>query len=92
MFCNICYRSRPIPEELLTYARQDTHYLVYIYERMRNELLRKGNNDQNLLLSVINRSKEVALKVSEITNPDLPPPFLNVRTMSPLYFSSPLNL
>ncbi|KAF7553155.1 hypothetical protein G7046_g7177 [Stylonectria norvegica] len=33
------WRIRPIPEEMLYYARSDTHYLLYIYDRVRNDLV-----------------------------------------------------
>ena len=29
------WRVRPLPEELLQYARADTHYLLYIYDRLK---------------------------------------------------------
>ena len=57
------FTFRPLPDELVQYARSDTHYLIYIYERMRNDLLQKANGKNNLLLSVIDRSREVALRV-----------------------------
>lgn len=54
---------RPLPEEMINYARDDTHYLLYIYDCMKNELLDKGNLEKNLLLSVYQRSKLVCQKV-----------------------------
>ncbi|CAE7139825.1 unnamed protein product [Rhizoctonia solani] len=33
------WRIRPLPEEMLHYARADTHYLLHIYDRLRNALL-----------------------------------------------------
>ena len=33
------WRARPLTEEMLGYARTDTHYLLYIYDRLRNDLL-----------------------------------------------------
>ncbi|XP_052284774.1 exosome component 10-like [Dreissena polymorpha] len=57
------WRMRPLPEELQKYAREDTHYLLYIYDRMRNELIERGNNSNNMLLSVMHRSKQVCAKV-----------------------------
>lgn len=36
------WRVRPIPDEMLTYARSDTHYLLYIYDRLRDDLSKKG--------------------------------------------------
>lgn len=32
------WRVRPLPDEMLAYARSDTHYLLYIYDRLRSEL------------------------------------------------------
>lgn len=29
------WRVRPLPEELLVYARMDTHYLLYIYDCLK---------------------------------------------------------
>uniref|UniRef100_A0A6E8VAY1 Exosome complex component 10 homolog n=1 Tax=Anopheles coluzzii TaxID=1518534 RepID=A0A6E8VAY1_ANOCL len=47
------WRIRPIPENFIEYARKDTHYLLYIYDRMRNELLEKG---ESLLQTVYDKS------------------------------------
>mmetsp|Transcript_13437 Transcript_13437/g.16923 ORF Transcript_13437/g.16923 Transcript_13437/m.16923 type:complete len:801 (-) Transcript_13437:80-2482(-) len=65
-FCNITtdkkkfqladWRIRPLPEDMLEYARSDTHYLLYIYDRMHNELLQKG---QNILLASLNNSRAI---------------------------------
>jgi exosome complex exonuclease RRP6 len=57
--------ERPLPEEMLKYAREDTHYLLYIYDKLRNELISRGNENNNLLLAVLNRSKELCLKKYE---------------------------
>ena len=54
---------RPLPAELLRYAREDTHYLLYIYDRMHSELLTRGNEDRNLLLAVLDRSRQICAKV-----------------------------
>ncbi|KAK3729819.1 hypothetical protein QZH41_016093, partial [Actinostola sp. cb2023] len=59
------WRIRPLPAEMSHYAREDTHYLLYMYDRLRNELIRSGNAQNNLLLSVYQRSKVVALKKYE---------------------------
>eukprot|EP00095_Tigriopus_kingsejongensis_P003605 snap_masked-scaffold1570_size35393-processed-gene-0.9 protein:Tk03605 transcript:snap_masked-scaffold1570_size35393-processed-gene-0.9-mRNA-1 annotation:"exosome component 10" len=47
------WRIRPLPEEMLSYARTDTRYLIYIYRMMKNELLDKGNDQQNLLRATL---------------------------------------
>ena len=36
------WRIRPLTEEMLTYAREDTHYLLYIYDRIKNDLAQHG--------------------------------------------------
>ncbi|KAJ2134280.1 exosome nuclease subunit [Coemansia sp. RSA 678] len=36
------WRIRPIPQEMLAYARADTHFLLYVFDRMRSELLDRG--------------------------------------------------
>uniref|UniRef100_A0A2C9JNJ3 Exosome complex component 10 homolog n=1 Tax=Biomphalaria glabrata TaxID=6526 RepID=A0A2C9JNJ3_BIOGL len=57
------WRIRPLPAELINYAREDTHYLLYIYDMMKNQLLERGNAQKNLLMSVYERSKNVAAKI-----------------------------
>lgn len=54
---------RPLPNELIAYAREDTHYLLYIYDMMKNALLDAANGKTNLLMSVIQRSTELCKKV-----------------------------
>ncbi|KAK4414837.1 protein RRP6-like 2 [Sesamum alatum] len=36
---NADWRIRPLPQEMIKYAREDTHYLLYIYDLMRARLL-----------------------------------------------------
>ena len=36
------WRVRPLPEEMVRYAREDTHYLLYVYDRVRQDLLERG--------------------------------------------------
>ncbi|KFH63970.1 hypothetical protein MVEG_09795 [Podila verticillata NRRL 6337] len=60
------WRIRPLPEEMFKYARADTHFLLYIYDRMRNDLLAKSNpTTHNLLHATLQRSSETALKKHE---------------------------
>lgn len=59
------WRIRPLPEAMFDYARSDTHFLLYIYDNMRNELIDKSNVSQtgeNLIETVMNNSKEEALQ------------------------------
>ncbi|KAI8637058.1 ribonuclease H-like domain-containing protein [Parasitella parasitica] len=60
------WRIRPLPEEMLSYARSDTHFLLYIYDCLRNELLEKSSSeDGNLVKICLQRSNEVALQKYE---------------------------
>ncbi|XP_053256922.1 exosome component 10 isoform X3 [Podarcis raffonei] len=56
------WRIRPLPEEMLNYARDDTHYLLYIYDRVREELWEKANGQPTQLQVVWQRSKDICLK------------------------------
>lgn len=56
------WRIRPLPEQLMKYAQQDTHYLLYIYDRMTNDLLKAANGQTNLVRSVFMDSKIICLK------------------------------
>lgn len=56
------WRIRPLPEEMVQYARSDTHYLLYIYDHMRAQLLDHNHGQQGLLQSVWNRSYGISLK------------------------------
>lgn len=64
------WRVRPLPKELLDYARTDTHYLLYIFDNLRNELVRHSTSDCNLTDWVIQGSKSEALQRYERTNYD----------------------
>jgi len=55
------WRVRPLSAELLAYAREDTHYLLYCAELLKNELLEKGGKP--LLLEALRRSNDVSLKL-----------------------------
>ena len=56
------WRVRPLTEEMLTYAREDSRNLLYIYDLMRNELIDSGNLQKNLLLAAHERSNAICLK------------------------------
>ncbi len=71
-FCNVQankqyqladWRIRPLPEEMTKYAVEDTHYLLYIWDRLRNELAAKSSPESNLILNVLNRSRQLCLQV-----------------------------
>ncbi|RWS16344.1 exosome component 10-like protein [Dinothrombium tinctorium] len=59
------WRMRPLPDEMVQYAREDTHYLLYVYDRMKNDLISKGNANNNLLRCAFDRSRQVCLKKYE---------------------------
>ncbi|XP_074832002.1 exosome complex component 10 [Carettochelys insculpta] len=56
------WRIRPLPEEMISYARDDTHYLLYIYDKVREALWEKGNGQSTQLQVVWQRSKDICLK------------------------------
>ncbi|KAG0266773.1 exosome nuclease subunit [Actinomortierella ambigua] len=60
------WRIRPLPKEMLEYARSDTHFLLYIYDRMRQTLIDQGNpTTHNLLKAVLKRSEETSVRKHE---------------------------
>ncbi|WVZ55531.1 hypothetical protein U9M48_006178 [Paspalum notatum var. saurae] len=62
---NADWRSRPLPDEMIKYAREDTHYLLYIYDLMRRRLQRESTFENDLLLEVHKRSNEICLQFYE---------------------------
>ena len=48
------WRQRPLPQDMFEYARSDTHYLLYVYDRLRTEL-----SKANLLSDAWERSAKV---------------------------------
>ncbi|XP_027514035.1 exosome component 10 isoform X1 [Corapipo altera] len=56
------WRIRPLPEEMMQYARDDTHYLLYIYDKMRESLWERGNEQPTQLQVVWQRSRDICLK------------------------------
>ncbi|EOD51783.1 putative exosome complex exonuclease protein [Neofusicoccum parvum UCRNP2] len=62
------WRIRPLPKELFDYARSDTHFLLYIYDNMRNELVDKSdfsNPEEDRIRRVLEKSKETSLQTYE---------------------------
>lgn len=53
------WRIRPLPEELQKYAREDTHYLLYIKDILRNDLIDVANGQSNILKAVFDRSTDI---------------------------------
>ena len=59
------WRIRPLPEAMFNYARSDTHFLLYVYDTLRNELLEKSDPsapDGDLIDVVLRKSKEESLQ------------------------------
>ncbi len=59
------WRIRPLPREMQEYAIADTHYLLYVYDRLRNELAAKSAPDNDYVVNVLNRSRQLCLQVYE---------------------------
>ncbi|KAL3475021.1 ribonuclease H-like domain-containing protein [Aspergillus californicus] len=59
------WRIRPLPSGMFDYARSDTHYLLYIYDNIRNELLEHSTPEENLVDYVQEKSKGEALQRHE---------------------------
>lgn len=62
---NADWRLRPIPPEMIRYAREDTHYLLYIFDVMRNELLALPENPDDALMEVYKRSYDLCVQLYE---------------------------
>lgn len=59
------WRVRPLPAELFDYARSDTHFLLYIYDNMRNELIDRSdfsNPEEDRIQAVLERSNDYVLQ------------------------------
>lgn len=61
------WRIRPLPQELFDYARSDTHFLLYIFDNLRNELIQKSdfskpNHEGDKIWDVLSKSADCALQ------------------------------
>ena len=43
------WRMRPLPQEMIKYARIDTHYIIKIYNELKTKLIDQSNENLNLL-------------------------------------------
>lgn len=59
------WRIRPLPEDMVHYARSDTHFLLYVYDQLRNTLLERSGGNQTQMRQVLTRSEETATKLYE---------------------------
>jgi exosome complex exonuclease RRP6 len=56
--------DRPLPEEMFFYAMTDTHFLLYIFDNLRNELVERSNTanpEENRIELVLQKSKATSL-------------------------------
>ncbi|CAL1681433.1 unnamed protein product [Lasius platythorax] len=53
------WRIRPLPAELIKYAREDTHYLLHIKDMLKNELIETANGKSNILKAVYDRCTDI---------------------------------
>jgi exosome complex exonuclease RRP6 len=51
---------RPLPDDYINSARSDTHYLLYCYDRLRNQLI-----DNNLIIQAYDNSRSICQRVSD---------------------------
>lgn len=56
------WRVRPLPQILSEYAQADTHFLLHIYDCMRNDLVSKSTPSDDPLGYILQKSKEEALQ------------------------------
>ncbi|TPP46809.1 Phosphatidylinositol-4-phosphate 5-Kinase family protein [Leishmania donovani] len=61
------WRVRPLSAEMVHYARQDTHFLLYVYDRLKALLLNSEGRASigSLLVHVYNESKQLSLQIYE---------------------------
>ncbi|XP_048631926.1 protein RRP6-like 1 isoform X3 [Brassica napus] len=65
---NADWRIRPLPDVMTRYAREDTHYLLYIYDVMRVDLHTVAKEDEkpdSPLVEVYKRSYDVCMQLYE---------------------------
>ena len=61
------WRIRPLTEGMIKYARSDTHFLLYIYDNLKKELISKSleNNDSGIFIYYklcLKQSSEICLQ------------------------------
>lgn len=61
------WRIRPLTTGMFDYARSDTHYLLYIYDHLRNLLVEKSTAEEHLVDYVLEQSRTEALQRYEHT-------------------------
>ncbi|GAB9473037.1 Exosome complex exonuclease rrp6-like protein [Globisporangium polare] len=68
------WRIRPLDKNMVKYAREDTRYLLYIYDQMKHELLAQSDTTRSsLLFEALQNSSKICLQVyvkPEVSNDD----------------------
>lgn len=54
------WRARPLRNAMINYAREDTHYLLFAYDKLREELLEQHEKD---LDAVYSESSEICIRL-----------------------------
>lgn len=54
---------RPLSTEAIFYARSDTHYLLYVYDMIKKDLMAMSTNQCNYIELVFQRSADVCKTV-----------------------------
>lgn len=58
------WRIRPLDKNMIKYAREDTRYLLYIYDQMKHELLAQSDTTRSsLLFETLQNSSKICLQV-----------------------------
>lgn len=58
------WRIRPLDKNMVKYAREDTRYLLYIYDQMKHELLAQSDTTRSsLLFEALQNSSKICLQV-----------------------------
>lgn len=76
------WRIRPLPKEMNAYARSDTHFLLNIFDQMKNSLI-----EQDKLSFVLRESRNVAKRRFEYSK--YKPKFPSPEVFSPVEKSDP---
>ncbi|KAE8983950.1 hypothetical protein PR003_g25755 [Phytophthora rubi] len=64
------WRTRPLDKNMVKYAREDTRYLLFIYDRLKKELLQAGaKSRESLLFQTLQNSSKLCLQVYQKPQP-----------------------
>ncbi|RLN70691.1 hypothetical protein BBJ29_000210 [Phytophthora kernoviae] len=64
------WRMRPLEKNMVRYAREDTRYLLFIYDRLKKELIQAGaKSRESLLFQSLQNSSKICLQVYEKPHP-----------------------